>query len=268
MKTLVALLFTVCLPLSRADEPIFVPNDIVALTGGEDMAVRRDFPALELLILQQPGLSGVKFRNLAFEGDTVFEQFRDLNFPPWEEQLKKVGATVVIAQFGKMESLQGDAGLPGFIAAYEKLLGRFAQGGRRALILAPALPRVDLLPPSGEAYLKAQRALAERRGWTFVDTSSAQHADALADALSLQPVDCSRAHPLWPLLKEKNMLWFHYWRPQNWAFLHGDRTEQPSSRDHLDPTKRWFPEEMEQWLPLVAAKERQIQEMVETPRQP
>jgi hypothetical protein len=59
----------------------------------------------------------------------------------------------------------------------------------------------------------------------------------------------------------KNRLWFNYWRPQNWAFLGGDRTEQPSSRDHRDPKIRWFPTEMEKFVPLIAAKEREIAEL-------
>ena len=64
------------------------------------------------------------------------------------------------------------------------------------------------------------------------------------------------------------MLWFHYWRPQNWAFLNGDRTEQQSSRDHRDPSIRWFPEEMKQWLPLVAAKETEIKDTLTADRKP
>src|SRR5439155_4945101 len=59
----------------------------------------------------------------------------------------------------------------------------------------------------------------------------------------------------------KNRLWFNYWRPQNWAFLGGDRTEQPSSRDHRDPKVRWFPVEMEKFVPLIEAKEREITEL-------
>lgn len=57
---------------------------------------------------------------------------------------------------------------------------------------------------------------------------------------------------------EKNKLWFNYWRPQNWAFLGGDRTTQPSSRDHRDPKVRWFPAEMEKYVPLIAAKESEM----------
>jgi len=59
----------------------------------------------------------------------------------------------------------------------------------------------------------------------------------------------------------KNRLWFNYWRPQNWAFLGGVRTEQPSSRDYRNPAIRWFPAEMEKFVPLIEAKEREIAEL-------
>ena len=58
----------------------------------------------------------------------------------------------------------------------------------------------------------------------------------------------------------KNRLWFDYSRPQNWAFLGGDRTTQPSSRDHRDPKVRWFPNEMEKFLPLIAEAEKRLEE--------
>lgn len=61
----------------------------------------------------------------------------------------------------------------------------------------------------------------------------------------------------------KNRLWFNYWRPQNWAFLGGDRTSQPSSRDHRNPTVRWFPEEMKRFVPLIESKEIEIANMAE-----
>ena len=60
------------------------------------------------------------------------------------------------------------------------------------------------------------------------------------------------------LIVAKNKLWFNYWRVQNWAFLAGDRTNQPSSRDWRDPSKRWFPAEREEFLPLIEAKEKEI----------
>ena len=62
----------------------------------------------------------------------------------------------------------------------------------------------------------------------------------------------------------KNRLWFNYWRPQNWAFLGGDRTEQPSSRDHRNPSVRWFPAEMEKFTPLIQQAETRIEEAAQT----
>ena len=61
----------------------------------------------------------------------------------------------------------------------------------------------------------------------------------------------------------KNRLWFNYWRPMNWAFLGGDRTNQPSSRDHRDPKIRWFPDEMEKFVPLIEKKEKEIAELAD-----
>ncbi len=62
---------------------------------------------------------------------------------------------------------------------------------------------------------------------------------------------------------EKDRLWFDYWRPMNWAFLGGNRTEQPSSRDHRDRNIRWFPAEMEKFVPLIEAKEKEIAALAE-----
>jgi hypothetical protein len=74
----------------------------------------------------------------------------------------------------------------------------------------------------------------------------------------LEPGRNPELQRLLKLILAKNRLWFDYWRPQNWAFLAGDRTTQPSSRDHLDPSKRWFPPEREAFLPLLEAKEKEI----------
>jgi len=71
----------------------------------------------------------------------------------------------------------------------------------------------------------------------------------------------ARFEKLRQLVVEKNQLWFNYWRPQNWAFLGGDRTAQPSSRDHRDPKVRWFPAEMEKFVPLIKAKEEEMEQV-------
>jgi hypothetical protein len=253
-------------PPPATSAPFFKPDDVVALVGGEDVVVMRDSPDLELLVLQQPGLGGVRFRNLAFEGDTVFEQFRELNFPSWEDQIQSIGATVIIAQFGKMESLAGPAEVPSFITAYEQFIDRLGGRDRRVLLLA-ANPAKGAAAESIAPYNTAARELARRRGWAYLDATTRPLAAAASASLGF--ANRAPASPaLASLVRRKNMLWFHYWRPQNWAFLHGDRTEQQSSRDHRDPSIRWFPEEMKQWLPLVAAQEQAIRETLDADRKP
>ena len=64
-------------------------------------------------------------------------------------------------------------------------------------------------------------------------------------------------------IRSKNRLWHDYWRPSNWAFLHGDRTNQPSSRDPVNPQLRFFPAEQEKYLPLIKAQEEKIYQLVQ-----
>ena len=301
----------------RAEEPFFKKGDVIAIVGGEDMVALSEYGYLELLLTRALPDYHLRFRNLAQEGDTVFEQRRDLNFPTWEEALEKIGATVVLCQFGQMESLAGKEKLPEFIAAYEKLLGRLSGGGKRRVILLGQTPVEDnqafgILTPDRfsarerdrecNAYTKAAEEIAQSHGYTVIDlhaaidhnppgvTRDSLHlndqghkvaARSIGDGLSPSAREAYRVlgsgldrpnnpelHRLLALIIAKNRLWFDYWRVQNWAFLAGDRTNQPSSRDHLDPTKRWFPEERERFLPLIEAKEREIDAQAEKLAQP
>jgi hypothetical protein len=63
-------------------------------------------------------------------------------------------------------------------------------------------------------------------------------------------------------IRRKNLLWNDSWRPANWAFLNGDRMEQPSSRDHQDRRLRWFPVEVQQLQAMVRSQEEIIQALL------
>lgn len=293
---------------ARADEPFFKKDDVIALVGGEDMVVASECGYLEALITRALPDYHLRFRSLAWEGDTVYEQHRDLNFPSWEEQLDQIGATVVICQFGQMESLAGKEKLPEFIAAYEKLLERFSAGGRRRIVvLGPTLIESATSVPTTMQHvlLRAMEDeysvhvtlsdFAKKGGYRFADLlkfvatlrmlgldgktgkwSPPKELVLTRDGIHLSE-DSQRfaaagfcqelGLPLTPeafnaetvsAIRAKNKLWFDYWRVQNWAFLAGDRTNQPSSRDHRDPSKRWFPTEREEFIPLIEAKEKEI----------
>ena len=99
-----------------------MPKDTVALVGGANFERTRFNAFLQTQLLAAPEVKVLRVRNLAWEGDTVFEQWRDVNFPSLAQQLEQVGATVVLVQFGQMESLGGAEKLPDFVQAYEKLL--------------------------------------------------------------------------------------------------------------------------------------------------
>ncbi len=320
----------------RAEEPFLHPHDVIALVGGEDMVVASELGLLETLLQRALPCYQFKVRSLAWEGDTVFEQHRDLNYPTLEQQLEKIGATVVIAQFGQMESLAGKAHLAEFAEAYEKMIARLDSGGKRRLVLiAPTVfekgkssysrppdssPLRSFAQPEPNLVLGEYRmqigSIAKAHGFPFVNgtrtkaelleqgrgidgdfgsgwppsitgwrapitTRDGVHADIrghgvlvmyfrqafpeLRAALLYQPNDddgrivrSEHYEELRQLIIAKNRLWFHYTRPQNWAFLAGDRTNQPSSRDDKDPNKRWFPEELERFVPLIEAKEQAI----------
>ena len=64
-------------------------------------------------------------------------------------------------------------------------------------------------------------------------------------------------------IRAKNGLWTDSWRPSNWAFLNGDRMEQPSSRDHLDRRIRWFPVEVQQLPAMVLREEEKIEALLQ-----
>ncbi len=327
----------------RAAEPFFKPNDVVALVGGEDMVVAAELGYLETLIQLALPDHHLKFRSLAREGDTVFEQRRDLNYPKLEDQLDKMGATVVICQFGQMESLAAAAAVDGmdrvdaldkvdtangagtvqevhkvqavheradaarkakvaeFVATYEKLIGRLKgkDGARRIAIVQPAYRNQWWEVPEGHNDERAKACsdfaaaisdLATKCAALYIDNNANELSvkaarsvsgvgaltnlghRAFAEGVSGELVDNTLPTPFGALgvpmpehneafaalIAAKNRLWYYYYRPQNWAFLAGDRTNQPSSRDHLDPSKRWFPEELEKFVPLIDAKDAEI----------
>jgi lysophospholipase L1-like esterase len=258
-------------------------HDVVAFLGGENLLAALEAGYLETLLAAHAGKKPVHFRNLAWEGDTAYEQRRVLNFGTWEQQLGRAYASVLVLQFGQVEALEGKAGLERFTEAYGKLIARLAAHTRRLVVLSPTAfekaepPLPDLSGRNADLalYVEAARALAARERALFVDLSKtsaptrdgihltdAGHrkvAEAIAAGLGLTFAALDeRLERVRPLAREKNRLWLDHWRPTNWAFLNGDRTEQPSSRDHRDHRVRWFPVEVQTGLALVRREEAKI----------
>jgi hypothetical protein len=254
-------------------------NDVIAFLGGTDVVTAQHTGHLEALLSIHYRSLNLRFRNFGWEGDTVFAQPRDFGFPPLEKHLERAGATVIVFQFGRAEALNSHSPAE-FADAYAKLLFRFTNQTSRFLLVIP--PRFEsvggLLPDlSKQNLLLADYARAIRRlGLPVIDLSRvsgvtdnglqitarghALLAAEFARQLGIDPPDFTSAsfEKVRQTVIAKNRLWFDYWRPQNWAFLGGDRTSVPSSRDHRDPKLRWFPAEMEKFLPLIAEQEKLI----------
>lgn len=278
-------------------------NDVVVFTGGEDARVSQDLGYLEtLLSLSAPGRR-VHYRSMAWEGDTVYEQPRPLNFGSWTDQFRRSGASIVVAHFGQLEALQGKEGLERFVDAYEALLSQFARTTERIILVSPAPfgrgaargPELTAKNADLKLYAEAIRGIAARHRYLFVDLTgpamagegnsrdglhlsvSGQWEAARETARQLEIPGLSdleapdgrgefRKESLEKLrsaIRVKNRLWNDYWRPTNWAFLNGDRVEQPSSRDHVDRRIRWFPVEIQQSPALLRREEDRIETLLE-----
>lgn len=276
-------LISFLLALNAYAQLAFRTNDVIAFLGGTDVVTAQQSGYLETLLTIHYRSLNLRFRNFAWEGDTVFAQPRDFGFPPLEQHLRNAAATVIICQFGRGEALE-EHSADKFTAAYSKFLARFTnQSSRILLVIPPPFERASGLLPDLTKHnpLLAEYAAAARQlgfpvidlsrlsnltedGLQITDRGHAAMAAEFARQLGVKVSD--QSSPAFEKVRQtviaKNRLWFDYWRPQNWAFLGGDRTSVPSSRDHRDPKVRWFPTEMEKFLPLISAEESRIRDLV------
>jgi hypothetical protein len=265
----------------------FRTNDVVAFVGGADVVTAQESGHLETLLTIHHWPLKLRFRNFGWEGDTVFAQPRDLGFPPLEQHLKAAGVTVLVSEFGRAEALEGHSAIE-FAGAYSNFLARFTNEALRIILVVP--PVCETNSQSFPDLAKRNALLLEYRrairgmGHPVVDLSNlagltddalqittrghARIAREFARQLGIEVPSESKAafEEVRRAVVAKNRLWFNYWRPQNWAFLGGDRTSVPSSRDHQNPKVRWFPAEMEKFLPLISAQEARIDHAAETAR--
>lgn len=200
-------------------------GDVVAFVGGTDMVRMQKQGRLEAALAWKFRDVAPKFRDLSWDGDTVYyqgtvrERWRREALGDWPAQLERVGATVVIAQFGKIESLDGIERIGEFVEAYAGLLDRFAAGGRRVVLFEPSpLEWEGLGEGAFDSYTTAVRRLADQRGIRSVPCSPADPGGSLLRGLGLgDPPSAFIA-----AVREKHRLWYDYWRPANWKCLFGD----------------------------------------------
>jgi len=266
-------------------------NETIVFVGQENFVRDHRAGEMEARLMQAHAARRPRFRSMAWEADTVYEQWRDLNFGAWTPQLERADASVVIAQFGQLEALDGPARIPEFITAFHRLLDQFALRTRRLVLvspmpferpLAPNAPDLTLRNGDVAAYAAAIRDLAQQRGAVFIDlveplstrprsaprlTDDGLHLNAhglreIAGIVAAQLGSSSATPPSTALLDaiiEKNRLWYDCWRPANWSFVYGDRVSQKYARaDGNEPSLK---EAFERHRPLIAAADSRIQDL-------
>lgn len=258
-------------------------DEVVVFIGQENLVREAKSGELESRLAAAFADRKPVFRSMAWEADTVHEQWRDLNFGPWKGQLEAVGATTLIVQFGQAEPLEGPGGLARFKADYHKLLDDLGRHTPRIVLLSPvgfmrSQRPPDLTTPARRADLAAYAAavaeIARQRGLPYVDLTEATRDEPSVDGLHLSekglervgravatslglPGDPERAAKLRPAIVEKNRLWADCWRPANWSFVYGDRISQNYGKG-FGPTPS-LKQNFEAYKPLVSAWDRHVQ---------
>jgi mono/diheme cytochrome c family protein/glucose/arabinose dehydrogenase len=258
-------------------------NEVVVFIGQENLVREAKAGEIESRIAAAFSAKNPVFRSMAWEADTVHEQWRDLNFGPWKGQLETAGATTLFLQFGQAEALQGSAGLAKFKSDYHRLLDELGRHTPRIVLLSPAgfMPSrraPDMTTPERRqmlaTYTAAVAEIAEQRRLPFVDLTAAAREVMSTDGLHLSPEglakvgqECARALGLpVPLdrsvdlrlaIVEKNRLWADCWRPANWSFVYGDRISQNYGKG-FGPVPS-LKENFEAYKPLVTSWDKHIQ---------
>ena len=240
-------------------------DEVIAFTGGGSMVKVMENGTLELLLTRWAANKRIRFRDSAWQADTVYLRQRPRNFGHPDATLARIKATTIFAGFGQMEAMDGIDRLPDFVAAYEHLLDEYAVITPRIVLVTPFI--LTSRPDLAENVIKYSEAivqLATRRdlpciemhqfvsGKLYLDRrQQQQYGLSFMKQLTGETPEAWQSESLHKAIQEKNRLWRQHWRPANWAFAYGNRTHVPSSHDHRKGQPRWMPQEIRGILRMV-----------------
>lgn len=269
------------LKLTEGDRVVFLGNTLLEreqLYGWWELALTTRFPGKKIFF-RNLGWSGDTVFGEARAGfGTVADGYKHL-----VEHTTSLKPTVIFLAYGTNESFAGPAGLEKFRKGLNTLLNDLEKTGARIILLSP-LRQADMGRPLPDPtknnrhlrlYADVLREAAKSRKHTFIDlfellgdlaavkpavTDNGIHltnegyrwsADKLVQALGVpaEPQGTpAQREKLRQLIREKNELYFHRWRPQNVTYLFGFRKHEQGNNAR----------EIPQFDPLVQAKEQAI----------
>ena len=283
---------------SNAGPLLIQEDDVIALLGGENMIRLQRAGYIEAQLSQTFKDNHLQFRDLSWEGDTtavqstIAERWREEKYGDWPSQLSHIGATSVWAQYGKIESLSGLAGLKAFAESYEALIAQWKNVVDRITLISPIAfesPNSPFQPDLAaknsdlEVYVQVIQTLATKHHLGFIDLfhpSLEQYESGTRftkNGLHLLPEHQSRfanlfvraaglaAQPLSEDLRQavidKHRLWFEYWRPANWKCLFGDDGERIfGEAAGIYPS---FREEWQRYPKLITQAEARVRDLLD-----
>ena len=264
-------------------------GDVVAFVGGTNVGRSQQDSSLEAMLTHVFARKELVFRDMSWDADTVYrqgsviERWRRNGFGDRVEQLERQKITMVIAQFGLLESMDGKAKLEDFAKAYGRLIDDYLKQARQVVVVTPLAfekPANPLLPdltvhnPSLTLYVDKIREMAVKRKLVLIDlftggprgwTENGMHlrADAHQQAAALwmeraglEVPALAKVEALIGAVREKNRLWFDYWRPANWKLLYGDDSRRQFTRGKVP-----FREEWKRLLPLIEKADERIRKV-------
>ena len=255
-------------------------GEVIVFTGGTNMVRLVEEGGFEGVLALAAKEQKPRFRSMAWEGDTVYEQWRDMNFGSWKDQLDAVNATCVFLWFGQMEALDLSRDEAAFAAACAKHLDEIKAVTPRLVVMLP-MP-FDDVSKNGRLgrFAALMKRLAMERGAIVLDwpasepplggalrTINGVHVtdgalrggfnQMLVGALGL-PHERA-ADQLLGEIRAKNRHWHDCWKTMNWAFAYSDRTEQPFGKGIGSHPP--MAQELERYKPLLRAADEGIQKL-------
>jgi len=237
-------------------------GDRVVTLGGTFIEREGQFGFIESVFTLAVPDRKVTFRNLGWSGDTVWAESRGIfdtaqvGYGRMLELVKELKPTLIVMAYGQNESFAGEAGLERFVQQYEKLCNDVKPTGARLAFITPhkfEKPRAPLPDASRHnanlgKYADAVKQLAARRSAPVLDlyalelpsqslTENGMHfgpngyaavAAAIRSQLKLTNggKTSQQEEAIRQKIVEKNMLFFHRWRPQNITYLTGFRKHE------------------------------------------
>lgn len=241
-----------CLVIAMAasacgDEPLLKPGDRVVVLGGtfvERMQLTGAFEAQ--LQCRRPDWR-LSFRNLGWSGDDVHGAARKVFAGPEDgfqrlvRDVNTAEATVVLIAYGLSEASDGPQAVARFEPGLQRLIGELGNRQRRMILLEPVSMPGYRVTDYDQAISQCRRAVqrvGKQLGVPVVsvdwrperselnesqllpsEAGYANYANAIADRL-VGGRPCQRSlQELQKLIRHKDQLFFHRYRPQNETYL-------------------------------------------------